>query len=394
MMTRPKKDSSAHRVIMDLSMPHCCCVNSRIPKTSLDGAPFKLKLPNPATLAQKIFKGGKDCLLYKVDLCRAYRQLRSDPLDWPFLILHWEDQFFLDISIPFGLHHGASACQRATEAVSAIAEEVGADTTPYIDDTIGAALPESAQLHYQHLLDLMVQLGLDAAPGKCQGPTTIITWIGVVFDTIRLTMAIHPLKVEKARNFCLELLTLMSIPVKKFQSFLCKLFHATKCTTGARVFTSRLLDALATEQAGSISLTAPARVDLHWFISFLGQFNGVTLIKASTAKHVIHVDSFLQGGGGLCSVLVFYKLHYPNHVQDHDLSISSLECLNLLVAARLWLPALTGSTVLIFCDNWATVAGINSGRAMEPIIRGSLRELWWLAATNDVQQYLDTCSIL
>ena len=56
-------------------------------------------------------------------------------------------------------------------------EELGAETAPYIDDTIGAALPESALTHYQHLLDLMAQLSLDAAPDKCQGPTTIITWI-------------------------------------------------------------------------------------------------------------------------------------------------------------------------------------------------------------------------
>ena len=161
---------------MDLSMPHRCSVNSRIPKTSLYCSLFKLKLRNPATFAQKILKYGKGCLLYKVDLSRAYRQLQSDPLDWPFLMLHWEDQSFLDISISFGLRHGTSACQRTTEAVSAIAqEEVGAETAPYIDDTIGAAIPESAQLDYQHLLDLMAQLGLDAAPDKCQGPTTIIT---------------------------------------------------------------------------------------------------------------------------------------------------------------------------------------------------------------------------
>ena len=144
MMTRPKKDSSSRRVIVDLSMPQDASVNSGIPRNSLDGAPFKLRLPNPATLAAKILEYGPGCLLYKVDLSRAYRQLRTDPLDWPFLMLQWDDQHYLDISIPFGLRHGASACQRTTEAVSAIAkEEAGADTAPYIDDTIGAALPKT-----------------------------------------------------------------------------------------------------------------------------------------------------------------------------------------------------------------------------------------------------------
>ena len=86
----------------------------------------------------------------------------------------------------------------------------------------------------------------------------------------------------------MEFPTSMSIPVRKFQSFLGKLFQATKCTTGARVFTSRFLDTLATEHASCIYLSAPARADLRWFISFLGQFNGVTLIQPSNAQHVIH----------------------------------------------------------------------------------------------------------
>ena len=141
-------------------------------------------------------------------------------------------------------------------------------------------------------------------------------------------MAIDPAKVEEARLFCLDLLSISSIPVRKFQ------------------------------------------------------FNGVTLIEPSVAQHVIHVDSCLQGGGGLCSGLQFYKISYPQFLVDLGLSISSLECWNLLVAARIWLPTLSGTTVLVFCD---TVAAINSGRATDPIIRGSLRELWWLAASHDVQ---------
>ena len=200
MMTKPKKDSSICHVIVDLSMPQGASVNSGIPKNSLDGAPVKLWLSNPATLANKISEYRKGCLLYKVDLTRAYRQLRTDPLDWPFLMLQWEDQFFLDISIPFGLRHKASACQRTTEAVSAIArEEAGADTAPYI------------------------------AP---------------------------------------------------------------------------------------ISLGPDTRADIIWFTSFLGQFNGVTLIKPSVAQHVIHVDSCLQGGGSLCSGLQYYKILYPDYLQS------------------------------------------------------------------------------
>ena len=107
---------------------------------------------------------GPGVLLYKVDLSRAYRQLRSDPLDWAFMAMEWEGKTYLDIAIPFGLRHGASACQRTTEAIAQIVEaDVEADALPYIDDTAGLAWPDVAELHYQTLLDTIKNLGLDPA---------------------------------------------------------------------------------------------------------------------------------------------------------------------------------------------------------------------------------------
>ena len=40
---------------------------------------------------------------------------------------------------------------------------------------------------------------------------------------------------------------------------------------------------------------------------------------------------------------------------------------------------------MILCDNMATVAACGSNRAEDPLIRGALRELWWLTATRDVE---------
>ena len=158
-----------------------------------------MRLPSPLDLARKIVSYGPGVLLYKADLSRAYRQLRSDPLDWAFLAMEWNGETFLDVAIPFGLRHGASACQRTTEAIAEIVkDDVEADALPYIDDTAGLALQEVAQLHYQTLLDTIRRLGLDPALDKCAGPATVMTWIGVVFDTIRMTMAIDPRKVEEA----------------------------------------------------------------------------------------------------------------------------------------------------------------------------------------------------
>ena len=41
--------------------------------------------------------------------------------------------------------------------------------------------------------------------------------------------------------------------------------------------------------------------------------------------------------------------------------------------------------VLLFSDNWAAVCAANSGRANDPLIGASIRELWWLCAYHDVE---------
>ena len=178
-MTRPKRDSDQRRVILDLSFPLGLSVNSGIPVNALDGARFKLCLPAPSVLANRIRLLGAGCDMFKVDLSRAYRQLRSDPLDWPFLGVLWQDEYFLDVAVPFGLRHGASACQRTTEAVVEVAaDRHGTVAHPYIDDTRATALPVLALVQYRGLLSIMAELGLDAAPSKSQPPTRRMVWVG------------------------------------------------------------------------------------------------------------------------------------------------------------------------------------------------------------------------
>ena len=387
LMTRPKRESSDLRVILDLSFPRGESVNSHIRKECLDGAPFKLQLPRPSDLARQMRTLGRDCKLYKVDLSRAYRQLRGDPLDWPLLGIMWGDEFFVDLAIPFGLRHGASACQRVSVALGKISAYLYTTLTmAYIDDTAGVAMGEVADLHYNKILETFAEMGLEVAPGKCESPSHVMTWIGVVFNAREMTMAIDPARIAEAVEACHEFIRSERITLHKLQQFVGRLFHAIKCTDSARAFMARILDLLrlaAREQV--VAVSSEARQDALWCTAFLEAFNGVTVAKPQVAEVVASVDSCLVGGGGYCEGYGFYAIKYPEYLTDCGFSISSLECLNVLFALRLWAPAWSGKHVLIFCDNAATVSAANSCRAEDPLIRAVLREFWWLSAVWDVQ---------
>ena len=125
-------------------------MNRGIDKGSLDGASFKLRLPSPLDLGRLMRSLGRGCMLYKIDLSCAYRQLRSDPLDWPLLGVTWDGQYYVDLAIPFGLRHGAPACQRVSEAAGEVAAFLyGVLVLAYVDDMGGAAKAEEVEAHYR-----------------------------------------------------------------------------------------------------------------------------------------------------------------------------------------------------------------------------------------------------
>ena len=161
LMTREKKNSTHRRVILNLSAPQDLSVNSGIPTDSYLGCPFKLKLPSARDLKALILQHGPGCLLWSQDLSCGYRQLRSDPLDWPLLGIQWQGKYYFDCSIPFGLRFGAKCMQDTTSAVATILRHEGFPTLAYIDDLAGAHEdPVTANKGFLRTRLLLHELGL------------------------------------------------------------------------------------------------------------------------------------------------------------------------------------------------------------------------------------------
>ena len=126
-------------------------------------------MPNALDLAELICKQGRGCYLYKLDLARAYRQLPSDPLDWPLLGLWWNNKYYVDKRVPFGLRHGALCCERVTCAIGyAVKRRCNARLVAYIDH-MGAATGKilvKAEIEFKQVCNTVTDLGLDLAVDK------------------------------------------------------------------------------------------------------------------------------------------------------------------------------------------------------------------------------------
>ena len=64
----------------------------------------------------------------------------------------------------------------------------------YIDDYVGIGVPSIAWASYEALLELMDQLGLTVSKKKLVPPSTCVTCLGVMIDTVKGSIAIPPEK--------------------------------------------------------------------------------------------------------------------------------------------------------------------------------------------------------
>ena len=191
LMTRLKKGSRFRRVIIDLSWPRGQSVNDGISRTEYVDSPMTISLPTHDDMERAIVHLGRGSFLYKTDLARGYRQLRVDPLDWPVLSFQHNAKCYMDICPPFGLCSSAIAMQRVSEALLYLHAQRGFISKAYIDNFGGAEVSEHKATNALRALQaIMDGLGVVQAEAKICLPAQTMTWLGIYFDTMEMSMSV------------------------------------------------------------------------------------------------------------------------------------------------------------------------------------------------------------
>lgn len=387
-MTRPKKDSSNRRIIIDLSFPLGKGVNQGINISSILGRDSTYSLPSIQDLVVHVQQKGKDSWLWKADLSRAYRQLRVDPLDTPLLALCHDKNTFLDLCPSFGCRSSSSSCQRMSAAVAYLMAKKGHTMLAYLDDYAGCEqTQEHAQQAYDDFKTLTNSLGLKLALDKCSAPATAIQWLGFDLDAPNMTLAIPSQKLNEVLDECRIWNNKTRALKRMIQSLIGKLLHLANAIPHARKFTSRILDSLrymVTKQRDWTTINDEFKADVPWFLRYAEKGNGVSLFTPLREVITIECDSSLYAGGG-CSATAYYAWQYPSSHTQRFQAIHHLEAVNILIAYKTLCPTTDtrSKSIFIYTDNIASSYALTSGKTKDKILASCARELWLLAATAD-----------
>ena len=384
----PKPCGTERRVIVDLSWPpEKGSVNSGISKDFYLEQKIELHYASVEDVCQIVMEIGRGAVIYKRDLRKAYRQFPVDPGDYYLLGYYWQNKYYFDTALAMGQRNAGIGCSRVTRAIMHIHGKSGHKGISYLDDLIGVSHPANGDIAFDQLGRTLDELGLKENFKKACPPSTSQTVLGVLVDTVDMTVSTTEERLAEIHELLDEWLTKKACTRKELMKIIGKLAYVCKCVRQSRIFLNRLLEVLRAVEwktSNRIKLSDEFRKDLKWWSLFMDTFNGVALIPAMSWVEPdvsMATDSCLEGCGGICTDQYFHSV-FPEFIKREGLPIHKLEFLAILIGARIWGSRFSGLKIRMYCDNQAVVDVINSSKTRDPFMATCLRELWLVVSTN------------
>ena len=112
----------------------------------------------------------------------------------------WEGKFLFDIVMQFGLASATAIFEWYSSAAEHIAKRQFSieHLVHYVDDFFTMHKhEEGCKLQLDRIVALFTELGLPVAPGKLEGPHTSMIFLGILFNSIDMTVSLSAERLEE-----------------------------------------------------------------------------------------------------------------------------------------------------------------------------------------------------
>ena len=377
------------RLITDLSSPGGVSV--------IDGVDPRLCSVNYASVddaVEVIVRLGRDARLAKFDLESAYRLVPVWPEDRLLLGMRWEGATYVDGALPFGLRSAPKLFTAMADALLWIMGQHGVrEAMHYLDDflVLGPAGSEECGEAVSTSMQLCQSLGVPIAPHKTEGPSTTLSFLGILIDTEDMVLRLPSDKLARLRAAISEWKGRRSCHKQQLLSLIGQLQHACRVVRAGRTFLRRMIDlsTVVKKLHHQIRLNRAFQSDLLWWDTFLEVWNGVSVFASLLQGPPAGVLTSDASGGWGCGAFTskgeWFQLQWPESWASVHITVKELA--PIVVACAIWGPGWRGKTVRCLCDNAAVVAILRSGTAKHPLVMHLMRCLSFFVAFY--QLYLD-----
>ena len=327
---------------------------------------------------KRCMEEGVCCFVAKSDMKSAFRNLGIKRNQWNLLILMAKNPldgqiyYFIDKCLPFGAAISCSHFQRVSDAIAFLATHRSKGKIPinYLDDYFFAALMKSAcNWQVQNFLDICQEIKFPVSMEKTFWGTNMLTFLGLLIDTIRQLVCIPADKVKRAQELIQVILPKKKTTVKELQKLCGFLNFLCKCIVPGRAFTRRLYANFNSRMKPHyhLNVTREMKSDLKMWEQFLLEPTVYCrpFLDFNTAFSAKELDWYTDasgkiGIGGICGPNWFQQRWSEEFLHKKNPSIEYQELFAVTVSVLLWVEHYKNIRICLFCDNESVVAMINT----------------------------------
>ena len=393
--TVPKGDGI--RLIHNLSHPF----NGDSINASIDKELYIMQCLRDACAA--IARFGRGCLLTKLDISAAFKRVPVRPEDRALLGLRWEDKYYYELVLPFGLRTSGYRWEMYAAALHFFFEKhLGVHLViHYVDDFLLVAPPgdvAAATAQRSSVEALCARLGAPLEHKKSIGPVTRLEFLGIELDTMAMSMHLSDKRVAALRALLADMGKRdRDCTYTDIVSLVGKLQFAALVIRPGRAFTRRLLQTAyqmravraRDGRAEQRRLSSGALDDISWWSELLADgWNKHSLLYEAEWEAApalgLTTDACDTGYGGRFGRAWFQGRWSPMQLAhamvEKRISMPYLELHALTQAAVTWGHLWHGKRITFYCDAEASVKAVQKMRSRRDNMAELLRLLHHTAA--------------
>ena len=361
----PKNQGKDTRLIFHLSFPRSGkSINSETPKEFCS-----VKYYDFSDAIRRCMEEGIYCAIGKSDMHSAFRNLGILPEQYCLLIMKAKDPatgkiwWFADKCLPFGASISCSHFQRVSDAIAHIVKVRNGGKVPinYLDDYLFAAYLKSlCNQQIQVFLDVCSEIKFPVSLEKTFWACHLLTFLGILIDTIRQVVAIPTEKVIRARELIEDMMNSKKTTVYKLQKLCGFLNFLCRCVVPGRAFTRRFYNyfSSAMKPHFHVNVNKEMKKDLQVWSFFLNDATAFCrpFIDFSRVLQAADLDWYTDssgviGMGGYCVSSWFQQKWPEDFIKEKKPSIEFLELYAVTTSILLWGHRYRNSRIRLYCDN-------------------------------------------
>lgn len=247
--------------------------------------------------------------------------------------MKWSSAIYIGGMLPIGLR---SAQQLADGLEWCIARE-GVEHVFHYLDVLGTPESDACQLYLKLLKETCQELSVPLAPVKQDGPSTVITFLGITIDAIRQELRLPEDKLRRLSETVSQWESHKACTQKDLESLTGTLHHACKVILPGRSFLRQAISLLSVTKRchHHIRLNKEFRSDIAWWRAFAASWNGASLvIHSQSMEFTITSDASGAWECGVWHGSVWFHMAWDG--KTRDMNIAAKELIPIIVAAVIW----------------------------------------------------------